>query len=98
VSTKQDNKNPVFGTLFGISDTRLTALYASLFLEQLKDFIYLFERERMHVHTCTSWERGRGGGRGKGRRREAQAVSPLSVEPDTGPDLTSPRSRPEPKP
>jgi len=47
-----------------------------------KDFIYLFERKR----------------KSKREEGEGQADSELSAEPNTGPNLTTPRSQPELKP
>lgn len=45
--------------------------------------MYLFERESM---------RERGKGQKREREKESEAVSPLSTEPDAGPDLIITRS------
>jgi len=50
--------------------------------------IYLFERVYLHI---------RAGGGSRGRGRESQADFALSAEPDTGLDLMTLRSQPEPK-
>lgn len=67
--------------------------YALSFLLKKILFIYLFDREgeTAYMH-ARAWEEQRE------RGRESQADSEMSMDPSAGLDLTTLRSRPEPKP